>query len=392
MARWSKLLVASAIISGILGGCSSTEPLLKIAPVPVIQSQVDIKVNWDTTVGNGSGEYFSRLQPAVADGKIFASDRQGIVAAFDALSGEQLWQVELNPSDGFFSAKQSALLSGGIATGYGKLAIGSESGQLYLLDQQTGDTLWQQQIGGEILAMPILTNNLVIAAMGNGKVVALDIDSGEQRWTYHSDVPALTLRGSSGMVENQGAIFFGLPRGKIAGVLTDDGRAIWQQAIATTKGQNELANVIDVDATPLILGGTLYAVAYNGNLAALELRSGKVLWKRAYSSFQSMTLDGFNLYVTTTQGHVYAVDRRSGLEKWGQLGLENRGLSAPVLFGEYLVVTDFEGYLHLLDTEQGNFVGQTQLDSDGYLAKPVVDHDLLYLLSKDGLLSAISIN
>jgi outer membrane protein assembly factor BamB len=105
-----------------------------------------------------------------------------------------------------------------------------------------------------------------------------------------------------------------------------------------------------------------------------------------------MTVDGFNLYVTTTQGHVYAVDRRSGLEKWGQLGLENRGLSAPVLFGEYLAVTDFEGYLHLLDTEQGNFVGQTQLDSDGYLAKPVVDHDLLYLLSKDGLLSAISIN
>ena len=391
MTQWSKLVVASAIISGLLSGCSSTEPLLKIAPVPLIQSQVDLKINWDEQVGNGSADYFSQLQPAVAYGKTFASDRQGTVIAFDALTGKELWQVELNPSEGMFSAKQSAQLSGGIATGYDKVAGGSESGQLYILDQATGETVWQKQVGGEILALPVFTNNLVITSLGNGKVIAFDIDTGEQRWSYHSDVPALSLRGSSGMVENQGAIFFGLPRGKVGGVLTDDGRAIWQQVIASSKGQNELANVIDVDGTPLILGGTLYAVAYNGNLAALELRTGKVLWKRAYSSYQSMTVDGYNLYVTTTDGHVYAIDRRSGLEKWGQRGLENRGLSAPALLNGYIAVTDFEGYLHLLDSEQGNFVAQTQLDSAGYIAKPVVDHDLLYLLSKDGLLSAISI-
>jgi len=391
MAQWSKLVVASAIISGLLGGCSSTEPLFKIAPVPVIDSQVTLEVNWDATVGNGSGDYFSQLQPAVAYGKTFASDRQGTVAAFDAVTGKKQWQVELNATDSIFSTKQSAQLSGGVATGYDKVAIGSESGQLYLLDQATGETLWHKQVGGEILALPIFTNNLVITSLGNGKIIAFDVDSGEQRWAYHSDVPALSLRGSSGMVENQGAIFFGLPRGKVGGVLTDGGRAIWQQAIASSKGENELANVIDVDATPLVLGGTLYAVAYNGNLAALELRTGKVLWKRAYSSFQSMTVDGYNLYVTTTDGHVYAIDRRSGLEKWGQLGLENRGVSAPAVLEGYIAITDFEGYVHLLDSEQGNFVAQRQLDSDGYIAKPVVDHDLLYLLSKDGLLSAVSI-
>lgn len=390
MAQWSKLLIASALISGVLTGCSSTDELIKIAPVPEIQSQVELKVSWDASLG-GTGDYFTRLQPAVGYGKAFASDRDGQVAAFDALTGKQIWQVELNPSAGFFSSKESAQLSGGIAFGYDKIALGSESGELYVLEQETGKLMWQKQVGGEILAKPLMTNNMIIVSTGNGKIISFDIDSGEQGWVYQNDVPALSLRGSSGAVENQGAIFFGLPKGKIGGVLAEGGRAIWEQAIVTSQGANELANVIDVDATPVILGGTLYAIAYNGNLAALELRTGKVLWKRAYSSFQSIVIDGFNLYVTTSQGHVYAIDRRSGLEKWGQLGLENRQLTAPALIGGHVAVIDFEGYLHLLDAEQGNFVGQLQLDDDGYIAKPVVDHDMLYLLSKDGLLSAVSI-
>ena len=66
-------------------------------------------------------------------------------------------------------------------------------------------------------------------------------------------------------------------------------------------------------------------------------------------------------------------------------------MTAPALIDGHIAVIDFEGYLHLLSRDDGSFVGQKQLDSDGYFAQPLVDDTTLYLLSKDGLLSAVSV-
>lgn len=393
MKQWSKSLVASMVLLGTIAGCSSNDDEIQIAPLPVIQASVEVNVDWEHSVGDGTQEYFTKLAPIVAYGKVFASDRQGTVAAFDAESGDQVWEVEVEDQGSIFSFSSGvdAQLSGGISAGYEKIAIGAESGKLYLLDQATGDLVWKIQVDGEILASPLLRANKVIIAMGNGKINAYNIKDGTEAWSYQNDVPALTLRGISGLVESQGAAFFGLPNGKVGGVLVEDGRAIWQAVVTPQSGGNELASIIDIDSTPIALGETMYAVGYNGNLAAIEMRTGKILWKRDYSAFKSMTLEGFNLYLTTTAGHVVAIDRRSGLEKWSQLGLENRGLTAPVAFEGYIAVVDFEGVLHLLSQETGEFVGQQEIDDDGHIAKPIVDGQRLYLQSKDGLLSAISI-
>jgi len=393
MTQWSKSFVVSAFLLSAISGCSSNDDEIKIAPLPLITPSVEVTVDWDHSVGDGTGEHFSKLSPAVAYGKIFASDREGTVEAFDAKTGESIWEIHVEQEDSFFSLSSgiNAQLSGGISTGYNKIVIGSESGMLYVLEQETGELVWKTQVNGEILSNPLLVNNKIIVAMGNGKIVALDIKDGKELWNYEQEVPALSLRGISGFAESQGAAFFGLPNGKIAGVLVDDGRAIWEAIVTPQTGGNELANIIDIDATPIAYAGTMYGVGYNGNLAAIEMRTGNVLWKRDYSAFQAMSLDGFNLFLTTSAGHVIAVDRRSGLEVWSQLGLENRGLTAPVAFNGYIAVVDFEGVLHLMSQETGEFVGQEEIDSDGYIAKPIVDGDLLYLQSKDGLLSAISI-
>ncbi|MDP2559914.1 outer membrane protein assembly factor BamB [Psychrobium sp. 1_MG-2023] len=391
MTKWSKLLGAGVLASGILSGCSSNDDEIKIAPLPIINSQVELAIDWERSVGDGTGDYFSNLEPAVAYGKVFSADRFGYVSAFDIESGKELWQAELHEGSGLISSGVTAQLSGGIVTGYDKIAIGAESGMLYLLEQETGKLVWKIQTDGEILSKPLLADNKVITVMANGKVVAYDIESGTAVWTYHQDVPALTLRGTSGIIENQGAAFFGLPNGKVSGVLIEDGRAVWESVVTTKEGGNELSSIIDIDSTPMILGATMYAVGYNGNLAAIDVRSGKVNWKRAYSSFQAMTISGFNLYLTTAKGHVFAVDRRSGLELWSQMGLENREITAPAVFDSYIAVVDFEGYLHLLSEETGEFVAQEEIDDSGHIATPIVNDNRLYLQSKDGLLSAISI-
>ena len=393
MTQWSKSLIAGVVLLGAISGCSSNEDEIKIAPLPLIKASVEVVVNWEESVGDGTQDHHTNLSPVVAYGKIFASDREGTVAAFDLTTGDLIWEVEVEDQGSIFTLRSgvNAQLSGGVSAGYEKIAIGSESGMLYLLDEATGDLVWKIQADGELLSKPLLANNKVIVAMGNGKITAFDIEDGKELWNYQQDVPALTLRGISGFSESQGAAFFGLPNGKIAGLLVEDGRAIWEAVVTPQVGGNELDSIIDIDSTPIAYGDTMYGVGYNGNLAAIEMRTGKVLWKRDYSAFKAMSLNGFNLYLTTTSGHVVAVDRRSGLEVWSQLGLENRDLTAPVVISGYVAVVDFEGVLHIMSAETGEFVGQEEIDDDGHIAKPVVYEEQLYLQSKDGLLSAISI-
>lgn len=393
MKKWSKLLAVGVLVGSALTGCASNdEEAIVVAPLPVIDKQVGVAVNWQYSVGNGVGEYFSKLQPLEAYDKVFAADREGVVVALDKESGKELWKVRLGDNPGsFFKAGQSARLSGGVSAGYDKIYVGSENGVLYVLAQDTGEVVWSKSIGNELMSKPLLAGNKVVVNTGAGKMYALDAETGEDSWSYQQDVPPLSLRGNSSAIEVQGAAFVGLPSGKVGAVLLDSGNVIWESPVTTSTGENELARVIDVDATPIALGGTVYAVAYNGNVAALELRSGRVLWKRSYSAFQSMSIDGFNLYLTTSDSLVYAIDRRSGLELWSQTGLENRGLTAPVVFDGFVAVADNEGYLHLIDRESGTLVGQEEMDSSGYFSRPESKDDRLYLLSRDGELSSLSI-
>ncbi len=93
--------------------------------------------------------------------------------------------------------------------------------------------------------------------------------------------------------------------------------------------------------------------------------------------------------MTNTKGHVYAVDRINGLEKWSNLELTNRGVTGPAVIDDFIVVGDFEGYLHWISQETGEIVARHHVDSSGIFATPSVDEQIIYVQSRDGDLEAI---
>jgi outer membrane protein assembly factor BamB len=115
------------------------------------------------------------------------------------------------------------------------------------------------------------------------------------------------------------------------------------------------------------------------------------LWQRQYSSFRQIAISGNSLFVTDVKGHVYAVDRNDGLELWSQLSLTNRGVTGPAVLGNYVVVGDFEGYLHWLDQDTGEMVARHHVDGSGIYSTPTVVNDVLYSQSRDGDLEAITV-
>ena len=380
----NKALTAVAII-GILAGCASEEDTIIMAPVPQIDSEFTPVSVWSTSVGDGVDRYFSKLSPEFAYGKVFVASRDGVVKALNPENGEALWVAELEQD-------VPARLSGGITAGYGKLFIGSENGEVIALNQETGELVWRVSVQGEVLAAPATDENLVLVHTNEGFLLALDQVTGEQKWSIATEVPNLTLRGNSAPVTVSGGVFWGMANGRLAAAIVQHGQLIWQQPIGTPKGSTEIDRIVDVDASPVILGGTLYIVGYNGQLTAIDLRSGQPAWKRSYSSATDLANDGQRLFLVTNKDHIVAVDARSGTELWTNKQLEHRLVTAPRVIDNYLVVGDSEGYLYWIDRSTGEFVAQQEMDSSGFAVPPVQLDDGFVITTRDGDVKKLTIS
>lgn len=392
---FSKKIIAMCFLSLGLVACSSTddEPEeLVVAELTEINQQFEPEVLWSRGVGDGVSDYFSRIKPTVAYGKVFSASRNGETIAFDVANGDTLWSTDIGAiqhETGFFDSKKSALLNGGPVAGSNKVFIGSENGQVFALDANTGDLSWQAKVKGEVINAPALDSGYIVVNTSSGIMKAFDVETGEDRWQVEQDVPPLTLRGISAPVISAGGVIVGTASGAVTVFLLEKGQRGWTAEIGEATGTTELERVVDVDANPLVFGDKVYSVSSRGNLVALEIRSGRILWKRQYSSYRQLSISGNTLFLTDVKGHVYAIDRNTGLERWSQLALTNRGVTGPAVVGDYIVVGDFEGYLHWINQESGEIVARYQVDSSGVYSTPTVADGVLYSQSRDGDLKAI---
>ncbi|MGN4989296.1 outer membrane protein assembly factor BamB [Aeromonas sp. 97A] len=386
-----KMVALGAAVSFALQGCSlfsSEEDLNPMAPLPKVESAFTADTAWSSTVGDGIGDFYSQLKPVVEEDRIYAAARDGDVSAFDRASGDRLWSVDL--ADLPVNAdKRSARLSGGLVSRYGKLFLGSENGGVYALNEENGEVLWQTNVPGEVVASPAVEDGRVVVLTTSGRLIALDADEGKMQWSLSEEQPPLTLRSAGAPVITNGAVIYGRADGKVGIALLSNGQPVRQSKVADPRGATELDRMVDVDASPLIAGDELYAIAYNGQLMARKLMTGDEVWKRKYSGYRDLAMTGNAIVLTDSRSHLFAIDRRNGLELWSNTQLENRTVTAPVIFGDYVVVGDVEGYLYWLDRTDGTIKAMQQLDSSGLYAAPLVDGETLYVQSRDGKLYAL---
>lgn len=394
----SKTLAISLALSAALAGCASNDedPDSLPAKLPEIKNQFSTKVEWRKSVGEGVEDYYSRLTPAAGYDKIFAADRSGLIAAYEQDTGKQVWKIDTRAEEDSYLRYIGINLSpdvriSGMVASYEKLFVGCENGQVFALDINSGEELWKADVLGEVLSAPIAEEGKVIVNLGSGNTIALDADDGSTLWDSLSDVPSLTIRGASSPTYAQGGVFVGGANGKVLTYAAQTGQLAWDVPIAKPQGATELARIVDVDATPVISGYNLFALSAGGSLSAVDMRSARVVWKREYAGYQNISLDGSQLLLSDDHSVLYAVDARTGVENWSNLILRNRQVTAGVVYQDYYVVGDFEGYLYFFNKEDGKLSHMQQLNTNALLAQPIVEDDKLYVQTRDGNLFALTI-
>jgi outer membrane protein assembly factor BamB len=365
-----------------------------VAELVDISPAFEPEVLWDESIGYGVSDVFSRLKPVIAYDKVFSASRDGDLTALDIKTGDELWSIDLSDvhnERGFFDNVRSAKLAGGVTTGLNKVFVGNENGDVYAVNADDGSLAWQAKIKGEVISKPAFDSGILVVNSVSGLIQAHNAETGEILWAAEQSVPALTLRGISAPTIASGGVFIGSAKGNISVYILETGQQAWAVDIGEASGNTELERVVDIDAAAIVFGEHLYAVSSRGNVAAIEVKSGQLVWKRQYSSYRSLAIDGNSLFLTTNRGVVYALNRNDGLELWSSTALTNRQVTGPVVFEDYIVVGDFDGYLHWLDQETGEILARHHVDGSGIYVTPTVQGGILYSQARNGQLEAIKI-
>ena len=352
------------------------------AKLVTFKPELNVQNSWYSSTGSGIDGDYLKLDPAISGSTIFTASRNGTVSANDKITGHSLWRTRVNSA-----------ITGGMSANNNAVYVGTSEGEVIALNQADGKVLWKANATSEILAPPVANRNVVVAKSIDGHVRAFSAMDGHALWNYQAETgSSLILRGASTPQLTSDSAVVGFSNGNLIKLSLHSGRQQWQTTVAEPQGIFAIQRMVDIDADPIIVGSRVYAATYQGRIAALHLASGQDIWSHDISSFSGIASDGIKVYASDAKSHVFAFNATSGNKDWQQEQLEARTITGPAILGNYVVVGDAEGYLHWMNKQDGRFVARTFVSKSGIIATPIVDHNVLYVYTKDGHLAAYTIS
>jgi outer membrane protein assembly factor BamB len=348
---------------------------------------------WAVSIGRGTS-VSARLAaaPIVADGRVYTIDTTATVRAFDAQSGATVWSSQFGTERG----NDAAMFGGGIAFSDGKIYATNGLGFVAALDATNGGVVWQVRPGGPLRGSPTVANGAVYVMSQDNQLYSLKVEDGSTNWTQAASLEIAGIFGVASPAYAQGTIVAGFSSGELNAYRYENGRPVWQDALARTSIRTSVSSLSDVDADPVIDNGQVIAIGQGGRMVALELITGQRMWELNLAGIATPWVAGDWIFVVTDDAKVMAIARASGKIRWiTQLPAfhnpksKNGPISytGPILAGGRLIVGSSEGAIIFVEPDHGAVQGQTNLKV-GVTLPPVVANNMLYVLDDDGRLHA----
>jgi len=363
-------LVLFALLA--LGGCS-TSNVVEPAKLVEFGEKARFEVRWEASIGDSGANF---LQPAITKDAIYGVSGNGVLTRLDRATGKQVWRIESGIS-----------VSGGVGSGEGLTLIGSDKGDVLAYDGE-GKLRWKNKVSSEVLSAPQAAEGIVIVRSGDGRIAGLNAADGKRVWLYERSTPALVVRSHAGVTLQRDVAFAGFAGGKLVALSIKDGSVLWETSVSQPRGSTELERISDITSNPVSDDEQVCAIAFQGRVACYDAARGGALWNRDISSDKGMMLLRKYLYLSDANGSVIMLDKSSGATIWKNEQLFMRDATAPYALDNFVVVGDYEGYLHAMSREDGGFVARTKLGGNGIQAAPVgLDNGMLVLTRGGGMYS-----
>jgi outer membrane protein assembly factor BamB len=390
MIRFAKLAAAALGVVLSAAGCNHTGVLRNDdamrggAPEPLGEDRLSLHWKFVTV------DRLTEIDPqefagaAVYADTLYIGSASGWLFSLRASNGAQRWRKKIG-----------AVLSTPIVSA-GVLLVGTADGALLALDAQTGDEKWRYQSRGPIEQSPVVNGESIIFSNEADQVVSIDAITGKFKWQYKGETPEeYTLRGHAGVAVDNDLIYTGFSNGILVALRKDTGTVAWSTSL---KGDAE--RFMDVDATPIVIGDTVFAASAAGGVYALDKATGLIRWRLPFwdvaqpsstGNVGGMATDGKLLYVSVADLGTYAIDL-GGNVVW-RVGAKGGGEPAtPVVWNELLVFTLAGDGMFLTDRKTGRVLEYYE-PGQGISATPTITADgRLFVMSNRGILYAFDVD
>ncbi len=353
---------------------------------------------WTADAGEGSSKR-QRLTaiPIVYGNKIYTMDSEGTIRATSGSDGSKLWSVKTVPDQksgfDFVHPFNSNNLSrngfgGGIAADGGKIFAATGFGSVLALDAGSGQVLWSKMFAIPIREAPTASEGRVFVVNSESELLCLNGADGSSLWTQKGLPENAALLTSASPAVSGNLVFAPYPSGEITAVDVKTGQAKWTDTLA--KGAiNTSATAIGEAARPVVDREAVYAMSRGGQLIATSRDKGVRLWTREIQGTQTPWVAGDTLFVVDVTGKLIALTRKDGKVRWVTALPGDGRWNGPVLAGNRLWLASSNGQLVAVDAVSGSISTQSDLGTP-VMITPVIAEGRLYVLTDKAKLIAMN--
>ena len=348
---------------------------------------------WRAELGentSGTGQLLAR--PVIADGSVFAIDAFGSVSAFNVETGALRWRKtyeDLSLDDSVFG--------GGLAYDEGRLFVTLTTGNVIGLDAGTGEEVWRQSLTLPLRSAPAIADGIVLVLTADNQVYALDRETGQPAWRHAGFFEASGVLGGPSPAVDAGIAVVPYSSAEVFALRIDNGRPLWNDTLERPRRTQALAEINDIDGTPVIDGDRVYIGGRGGQVAAIDMRRGVRAWDADLSAVDTPWVAGDFIYLLTERNELVCLVRKDGRIRWvTQLPLsvdpeksasEALTWRGPVLAGEQLYLTSSNGDLLTLSPFDGAQINDLTLPAPAAVT-PVIANGAVFILTESAELLA----
>jgi len=356
-------------------------------------ASADLHRVWRRDVGAGSGRRARvAAPPVIADGRVFAVDGEGEIVAYDAADGGRVWRSRLRSGE----RRDREFRSGGLSYGDGRIYVAMGFGAVAALDAANGEELWRADTSGPMHSPPTYADGRIFAVTFDNELYAIDAETGAVEWTYQSlSEPARILTATSPAVSGD-IVMAPFTSGEITALRVENGRVLWSDALSRSGRTTALSSLNDIAGSPVIFDGVVYVVSHSGILVAFDLRTGQRTWSQPAGGIHMPWIVGDYLFVMTSDGELVCMSRLDGSTYWiRELPLYKNARkrsgriawAGPVLAGGRLLLASSEGKLLSISPQTGETLSEIRVGDDVFIP-PVVANETVYVMTNDAKLIA----
>jgi len=351
-----------------------------------------LTAGWTAQVAGGGPRQRLAATPVVADGRLYVTDGEGVVHAYDARSGTRLWTTPLDTS----GKDRAVQFGGGVSAENGKVYATNGRGDAAALDGATGKILWKVRPGGPLRGAPGLGYDAVFVLTQDNQMFALKADTGATIWTDSATLQTSGVFGVAAPAVASGTVVAGFSSGELSAVRYENGRVVWQDQLSRTSISTSVSAVSDIDASPVIDAGKVFAIGQGGRMVSLDLNSGQRQWELNVGGIAQPWLAGEWLFAVTDDARLLCIARTTGkvrwatqLDRWRDPKNKNKviGWYGPVLAGGRLLLVNSLGRLVEVGVADGKVGSSIRASKAGFYLPPIVANNTLYLLDAKGKIS-----